>query len=67
MRRKKRKILWDGAEVERCRQVRRQIARKYKTFESFSRHLEELEKNDTKKSCSFDELPLLYRKTHARR
>ena len=37
-------ILWDGAEVERLRQVRRAIERRYKTFDGLCAHLERLEK-----------------------
>jgi hypothetical protein len=41
---KRTKILWDGAEVERLRQVRRQIQRDYKTREGLYDLLERLEK-----------------------
>jgi hypothetical protein len=42
-------ILWDGAEVERLRQVRRAIERRCKTFEGLCAYLENLEKKGGRK------------------
>ena len=43
---KEARILWDGTEVERLREVRRAIERRYKTLNGLTAHLQRLEKQD---------------------
>jgi len=42
--RKKEPYLYDGPEVERCRQVRQEIWKQFKTIEELCAHIRELEK-----------------------
>ena len=56
MRKSKPKILWDGEEVERLRQVRGDLDRRFKTLDALCEYVRELEREDARASAE-DRLP----------